>query len=75
MFSESIYENICVVDIVNTTQLFPSSVSEEDNGMLIEEVTLNELKELLEQFKLDKILGLDGISIEFFTCIFLCSAE
>jgi hypothetical protein len=41
-------------------------VNEEDNRSLMEEVSEEELKEVLHSFQKDKIQVLDGWTIEFF---------
>jgi hypothetical protein len=51
-------------------QYFLSFTSEEDNRMLTEKVTLEELKVVLNSFQKDKILGSDGWTIEFFLGFF-----
>ena len=45
-------------------------MEEEDNISLMKEVTEGELKEVLQSFQKDKILGLDGWTIEFFIDLF-----
>jgi hypothetical protein len=47
-------------------QLFPRFVDEEDNRLLMEEVSEEELKEVLHSFQKDKSPGPDGWTIEFF---------
>ena len=56
--------------ILKIAQYFPTTVSEEDNILLMEEVSLNEVKELMGQFKYENWLGPDGLPIEFYTCLF-----
>jgi hypothetical protein len=45
-------------------------LEEEDNKALMEEVSEDELKEVLHSFQKDKILGLDGWSMDFFVGFF-----
>jgi len=47
-------------------QLFPRFVDEEDNIILMEEVSEEELKEVLHSFQKDKSRGPNGWTIEFF---------
>jgi hypothetical protein len=49
---------------------FPRFVDEEDNRALMEEVTEDELKEVLHSFQKDKIPGPDGWTIDFFVGIY-----
>ena len=62
-------DNIDVVEIVKIASFFPTKVSNEDNRMLMEEVSLNELKDLMGQFKY-KNLGPDGLPIKFYSSLF-----
>ena len=50
--------------------LFPRFVEDEDNRTLMEEVTEEEVKEVLHSFQKDKIPGLDGWSMDFFVGLF-----
>jgi hypothetical protein len=52
------------------TQYFPSFPDEEDNKMLMEEVTLEELKGVMRTFQKEKIRGPYGWTIEFFLGFF-----
>jgi hypothetical protein len=52
------------------TQYFPGFTNEEDNIMLMEKVTLEELKDVMNSFQKDKIPGPDGWTIEFFLGFF-----
>jgi hypothetical protein len=52
------------------TQYFPSFANEEDNRMLMEEVTLEELKGVMRSFQKEKIRGPYGWTIEFFLGFF-----
>jgi hypothetical protein len=52
------------------TQYFPCFTNEEDNKMLMEEVTLEELKGVMRRFQREKIPGPDRWTIEFFLCFF-----
>jgi hypothetical protein len=51
-------------------QYFPSFTSEEDKRMLMEKVTLEELKAVLNSFQKDKSSRPDGWTIEFFLGFF-----
>ena len=48
----------------------PNFVSKEDNEMIMEEVTINELQGILAQFKIDKCLNPDRIPVEFYLVLF-----
>jgi hypothetical protein len=50
--------------------LFPRFVEEEDNRTLMEDVTEEELKEVLHSFQKDKSPGPDGWSMDFFEGLF-----
>ena len=65
-------DNIFVANIVKITQLFPSSVSDEHNEMLMEEVLINELKEILGQFNLIKSLVRTVFLFNFTHVFFIC---
>jgi hypothetical protein len=52
------------------TQYFPSFANEEDNKMLMGEVTLEELKGVMRRFQRNKIPGPYGWTIEFFLGFF-----
>jgi hypothetical protein len=52
------------------TQYFPSFPDEEDNKMLMEEVTLEELKGVMRNLQKEKIRGPYGWTIEFFLGFF-----
>ena len=45
---------------------FPTSIIEEQNESLQEQVTLGELNATIHSMKVDKISGLDGIPIELY---------
>ena len=51
-------------------QYFPRFTNEEDNRMLMEKVTLEELKDVMNSFQKDKSPGPDGWTIEFFLGFF-----
>jgi hypothetical protein len=53
-------------DIVRLALLFPKFVGEEENHALMEEVSEDELKEVLHNFQKDKIPGPNDWTIEFF---------
>jgi hypothetical protein len=50
---------------VRLALFFPSFVDEEDNRVLMVEVTEEQLKEVLHSFHKDKSLGPDGWTIDF----------
>jgi hypothetical protein len=55
-----------MADIVRMALYFPRFVGEDENKSLFEEVTEDELKEVLHSFQKVKIPGPDGWTIEFF---------
>jgi len=57
---------VTIVEIVQLTSLFSIFVDEEYNGRLLEEVSKNELMEVMHNFKKDKSLGPCGGLVEFF---------
>jgi hypothetical protein len=59
-------QRVSMVDIVRMALFFPRFVGEDENISLIEEVTEEELKEVLHSFQKDKSPGPDGWTIEFF---------
>jgi hypothetical protein len=59
-----------IEEVIRMVQYFPSFTSEEDNRMLMEKVTLEELKAVLNSFQKDKSPGPDGWTIEFFLGFF-----
>jgi hypothetical protein len=72
-FFEDLYkaENKATIEeVIRMVQYFPRFTSEEDNRMLMEKVTVEELKVLLNSFQKDKSLGPDGWTIEFFLGFF-----
>jgi hypothetical protein len=56
--------------IIRVLNLFPRFISPEENTRLVEEISMKELKKTLHKFQKDKIMGLDGFSIEFYTGCF-----
>ena len=50
--------------------MFPRFVEEDDNENLMEEVSMEELKEVIHSFQHDKSLGPDGWTIEFYLGFF-----
>ena len=56
--------------IVQMALMFPRFVEDEDNRTLMEEVTEEEVKEVLHSFQKDKIPGPDGWSMDFFVGLF-----
>jgi len=59
-----------MANIVRMALYFPKFVGEDENISLLEEVTEDELKEVLHNFQKDKILGLDDWTIELFTGLY-----
>jgi hypothetical protein len=63
-------------DTMNSTEqikivgLYPRMVNDEESSILYKPVTLEELKQVLFNFKKDKSPGPDGWSTEFFTFFF-----
>ena len=57
-------------EVVKSTGLFPSSISEGDNEDLMKEVTLQEILSILSLSKNDKIPGSDGIPVEVYRSLF-----
>eukprot|EP01018_Ginkgo_biloba_P020280 Gb_31029 [translate_table: standard] len=55
-----------IEEVLKLTIFFPSFVSEEDNRRMMEEVSKDELKEVLDSFQKDKRPRLDGWLVEFF---------
>jgi hypothetical protein len=55
-----------IEEVVRMAQYFPRFANDEDNRMLMEKVTDEELKEVIRSFQKDKIPGPDGWTIEFF---------
>jgi hypothetical protein len=55
-----------IEEVVRMAQLFPRFVDKEDNRLLMEEVSEEELKEVLHSFQKDKSPGPYGWTIEFF---------
>ena len=64
LYKEPAQESIA--EVIRVVELFPRFVEEEDNLALMEEVTEEELKGVLQSFQKDKSLGPYGWSIEFF---------
>jgi hypothetical protein len=59
-----------IEEVVRMAQYFPRFANDEDNRMLMEEVTIEELKEVMRSFQKDKSPGPDGWTIEFFSGFF-----
>ena len=55
-----------LAETISVDQLFPRFVDDDDNRMLMGEVTNIELLEVLHSFQKDKITGPDGWPVEFF---------
>jgi len=62
-------ENL-IMEMLQVVQLFHRYVNEEDQDSLLDEVSLDELKEVLSTFQKDKSLGLDGWVVEAFMALF-----
>jgi hypothetical protein len=56
--------------IIQLALCFPSFAGEEDNMALMEEVSEDELKEVVHSFQKDKSPGPDGWSMDFFVGLF-----
>jgi hypothetical protein len=52
------------------TLFFPRFIDEEDNKYFFDEIIQDELKEVLHKFQKDKIMGLDGWIVQFYTSFF-----
>jgi hypothetical protein len=61
--------NLDIQGMVSTATLFPSFVSTAEAAELYKPVTLSELKQILDKFKLERSPGPDGWTTEFF-CFF-----
>jgi hypothetical protein len=59
-------KQLTIVEVVRMTSLFPSFVNEEENHMLLKEITKDELYLVIHSFQKDKIPGPNGWAIEFF---------
>jgi hypothetical protein len=55
-----------IVDIIRLATHFPQFTNEESNRVLMEEVTENEIQEVLHSFQKNKSLGPNGWTVEFF---------
>ena len=55
--------------------MFPRFVEEDDNENLMEEVSMEELKEVIHSFQHDKSPGPDGWTIEFYSGFFKLIGE
>jgi hypothetical protein len=55
-----------IAEIIHIASYFPRFVDEDENRLLMEEVTEDELKVVLHSFQKSKIPGPDGWTIEFF---------
>ena len=55
-----------IAEIMQVAQVFPRFVGEEENNLLMEEVSEEELKVALQSFQKDKSPSPDGWTIEFF---------
>lgn len=63
-------QEVNLADIIHVAGLFPRYVGEEEENELIAPVTLEELEGVLKWFKKDKISGLDGWPIEFYSAFY-----
>ena len=68
MFKEEV--DLHLPEIVQSAVFFPSSVSKADNCELMKLVNMQDLKHILSIRKNDKSLGLDGIPVEVYICLF-----
>jgi cytoplasmic iron level regulating protein YaaA (DUF328/UPF0246 family) len=59
-----------IEEVIRMEQYFPRFTNEEDNIMIMEKVTLEELKDVMNNFQKDKIPGPDRWTIEFFLGFF-----
>ena len=59
-----------LAEIIQTTQLFPRFADVEENKNLMEEVSMEELKDVIHSFQKDKSPGSDGWKIEFYLGFF-----
>jgi hypothetical protein len=59
-----------VIYIVRISLYFPRFFEEEENRALMEEISKEEMKEVLHSFQKDKISGLDGWTVELFIGIY-----
>jgi hypothetical protein len=59
-----------IEEVIRMVQYFPGFTSEEDNRMLMEKVTIEELKDVMKRFQKDKSPRPDGWTIEFFLGFF-----
>ena len=57
---------------MNIAHIFPSYVTKEEKEGLMEEVALNELQDILVEFKKDKIHSLDGLPVDFLLVFLMC---
>jgi len=61
---------VSIAEVIRVAQLFPRFVGEDDNRMLMGEVSEMELSVVLHSFQKDKSPGPDGWPIEFFLGFF-----
>ena len=59
-------EHATLAKVIRIAYMFPGFVGLDENHSLMEEVTKEELKCVLQIFQKDKSLGSDGWTIEFF---------
>lgn len=59
-----------MAEIIQIAQLFPHFTDEGENDSLMEEVYMEELKEVIHSFNHNKSLGPDGWTIEFYSGFF-----
>jgi hypothetical protein len=68
LFKDDRRENLA--NIIKLDLYFPSFVDEENNQNIFAEVTKTKLRDTMQRFQKDKILGLDGWTIEFYLGFF-----
>ena len=64
-----------IAEVLRVTQLFPHFVDEEENRMLMGEVSMEELSRVLHSFQKDKSPGPDGWTVDFFLGFFYFFGE
>ena len=66
----SVQSGATIAEVIRVAQLFPRFVDEEENRMLMGEVSMEELSGVLHSFQKDKSPGPDGWPAEFFLGFF-----
>ena len=59
-----------MAEIIQITQIFPRFAEEDDNENIMEEVSMEELKEVIHSFQHEKSPGTNGWTIEFYLGFF-----